>query len=44
MIKTIRLGSCVMVQGLLVRWLPDGRAQVRDGERIYSGTPVQPAA
>ncbi|MEB8388897.1 hypothetical protein OO012_16845 [Rhodobacteraceae bacterium KMM 6894] len=44
MIKTIRLGSCVLVQGIFVKLLPDGRVQVRDGDRVFSGMPVSKAA
>ncbi|MCZ4352044.1 hypothetical protein O4H61_05905 [Roseovarius aestuarii] len=44
MIRTIRLGSCVLVQGIFVKLLPDGRVQVRDGDRVFSGQPVGKAA
>ncbi len=44
MLQTIRLGSCVLVQGIFVKLLPDGRVQVRDGERVYAGHPVSRAA
>ncbi len=44
MMQTIRLGSCILVQGIFVRILPDGRVQVRDGDRIFSGQPVTKAA
>ncbi|WP_281272595.1 hypothetical protein [Roseovarius spongiae] len=44
MLQTIRLGSCVLVQGIFVRLLPDGRVQVRDGDRLYAGMPVSKAA
>ncbi len=40
MLKTIIVGSCVSVQGLLVRQLENGRMIVRVGERLYEGTPV----
>jgi hypothetical protein len=40
MLRTITLGSCVSVQGLLVRSLENGRLVIRVGERIYEGMPV----
>ncbi len=42
MLKTIIVGSCVSVQGLLVRQLENGRMVVRVGERLYEGVPVIP--
>ncbi|SFO94454.1 hypothetical protein [Tranquillimonas alkanivorans] len=43
MLKTITIGSCVSVQGLLVRALEDGRIVVRVGQRMFTGFPVQAA-
>ena len=40
MLRTILLGSCVMVQGVFVRQLADGRIAVRVGSRIFQGIPV----
>ncbi|MGB5559887.1 MAG: hypothetical protein WBN04_17985 [Paracoccaceae bacterium] len=40
MIRTILLGSCVSVQGVFVRKLPNGKIVVRVGDRIYEGVPV----
>ena len=40
MLKTIVLGSCVSVQGVLEKKLPDGRVTVRVGNRIFTGNPV----
>ena len=40
MLRTIVMGSCVSVQGLFVRALPEGRILVRAGGRVYAGTPV----
>jgi len=40
MLKTIVLGSCVSVQGLLVRALPDGKVVVQVGAQIFAGRPV----
>ncbi len=44
MIRTIRLGSCVSVQGIFVKMLSDGRIQIRVGEKLYSGPAVSAAA
>ncbi|WP_425100784.1 hypothetical protein [Tropicibacter sp. S64] len=40
MLRTVILGSCVSVQGLLEKTLPDGRITVRVGDRIFTGLPV----
>ncbi len=40
MVRTITLGSCVSVQGIFVRDLPDGRVVVRVGEREFVGRPI----
>lgn len=40
MLQTISIGSCVSVQGLLVKNLENGRVVVRVGKRIYEGKPV----
>mgnify|MGYP001549430203 CR=1 FL=1 len=40
MLRTIVIGSCVSVQGMLEKTLPDGRIAVRVGTRVYTGTPV----
>lgn len=44
MLRTIALGSAILVQGIYVRTLPDGRIIVRVGGTNYSGTPVVSAA
>jgi hypothetical protein len=44
MLQTVTLGSCVSVQGLLERKLPDGRVTVRVGQIVYTGKPVTKAA
>jgi len=44
MLRTVILGSCISVQGIFVRDLPDGRVQVRVGKKLYSGVPVKAAA
>ncbi len=40
MLRTITIGSCVSVQGLLVRDLADGKIVVRVDDRLYEGRPV----
>ncbi len=44
MLRTIILGSCVLVQGTFVKMLPDGRISVNVDGTIFSGTPVTKAA
>jgi hypothetical protein len=39
-LRTIILGSCVSVQGLLVKKLDNGKIVIRVGDRIYEGMPV----
>lgn len=43
MVRTITLGSCVSVQGVVVRELADGRVIVRVGDREFTGWPVASA-
>ena len=40
MLRTIAIGSCVSVQGLVVGEMPDGRVTVRYGDKNYTGYPV----
>jgi len=40
MLRTIVLGSCVSVQGTLVRTGADGKMSVRVGSQVYTGTPI----
>ena len=40
MLRTISLGSCVSVQGLVVGQLADGKIMVRVDEKTYVGYPV----
>ena len=44
MLRTIKLGTSVFVQGIYVGPLPGGRIQVRVGDETFSGNPVQQAA
>lgn len=44
MLKTIIVGSCMSVQGILEKTLPDGRICVRVGNRVFTGLPVLKAA
>lgn len=40
MLRTIMVGTTIMVQGLFIKELGDGRIQSRVGSRTYSGLPV----
>ncbi len=40
MLKTILLGSCVLVQGTFVKKLADGKIAVKVGDRVFQGQPV----
>ncbi|WP_432448565.1 hypothetical protein [Aliiroseovarius marinus] len=40
MLKTIMLGSRIMVQGRFVKELPDGRLMLRVDGKIHIGWPV----
>jgi len=42
MLRTISLGSCVSVQGVLVGQLADGKIIVRVDEKNFIGYPVGP--
>ncbi len=44
MLRTIILGSCVSVQGIFVKCLPNGRIVVRVGKQYFEGRPVKAAA
>ena len=43
MLRTIQIGTCVSVQGLVVQHLEDGLVVIRVGEKLYRGVPVAPA-
>jgi hypothetical protein len=43
MLRTIQIGSCISVQGLFVRELPDGTVVVRVDAATFAGKPVAPA-
>lgn len=43
MLRTITLGSCVSVQGIVVGQRADGRLMVRVDERVFVGSPVPQA-
>ncbi|MDP4034351.1 MAG: hypothetical protein Q8P60_16160 [Pseudorhodobacter sp.] len=43
MLRTISLGSCVLVQGIVVAQLADGRLIVRVDDKTFVGFPVSPA-
>ncbi|MCC5975792.1 MAG: hypothetical protein JJT81_17325 [Rubellimicrobium sp.] len=40
MFRTIVIGSCVSIQGLLVRTLTDGRVVIQVDGKTYEGVPV----
>lgn len=42
MLRTITMGSCVSVQGLLVGQMSDGRIAVKVDEKTFVGYPVAP--
>jgi hypothetical protein len=42
MLRTITLGSCVSVQGIVVKQLADGKLVVRVDEKTFVGHPVTP--
>ena len=44
MLRTITLGTAVMVQGVFVRALPSGQIVVRVGDQTFTGQPVKEAA
>ncbi len=44
MLRTIALGTSILVQGIYVRTLPDGRMTVRVDDSHFSGYPVAQAA
>ena len=43
MLRTISIGTCVSVQGILVGQTTDGKLIVRVDERTWVGTPVAQA-
>lgn len=40
MLRTIMVGTCISVQGLFVKNLPNGRIAVRVGDKVFQGRPV----
>jgi hypothetical protein len=42
MLRTISLGSCVSVQGMVVAQMSDGKVVVRVDEKTFVGYPVTP--
>ena len=40
MLRTISIGSCVSIQGLLVANLADGKIKISVGEQTFVGHPV----
>ena len=41
MVRTIQIGTCMSVQGFLVRQLDDGRLVIRVDQKVYVGNPVE---
>lgn len=40
MIRTIKIGSCISVQGVFEHMDPSGKIAVRVGDKIFVGKPV----
>ncbi len=40
MLRTITIGSCVSVQGIFIKDMPDGRIAVKVDDTVYAGMPV----
>ena len=40
MLRTIRIGSSLQVQGVMVRCLADGRITVRVDGKLFTGHPI----
>ena len=43
MLRTISLGSCVSVQGVVVAQLANGKLVIRVDDKTFVGYPVSPA-
>ncbi|MEQ6249475.1 hypothetical protein ABMC89_11350 [Sulfitobacter sp. HNIBRBA3233] len=41
MLRTIAIGTCVSVQGIYVKDMPDGRIAVKVDDTVFAGRPVQ---
>ncbi len=41
MLRTIQIGTCMSVQGPVVRHYDDGRVAIRVADRVYVGHPVE---
>jgi len=44
MFRTISLGTCVSVQGKVIKMLKDGRMTVQVGQKLFTGRSVVPLA
>ena len=42
MLRTISVGSCVSIQGLMVGQMADGKIMVKVDEKTFVGYPVTP--
>lgn len=41
MLRTITLGSCVSVQGIFIKDMPDGRVAVKVDDTVFAGKPIR---
>ena len=41
MLRTITIGSCVLVQGLFERQSDSGKIVIRVGEALFEGRPIE---
>ena len=44
MLRTIAIGTAILIQGIFVKALPDGRIVVKLGNETYTGMPVTKTA
>ena len=42
MLRTISIGSCVSIQGLLVGECSDGMIKIKVDDKTYVGRPIEP--
>ncbi|MFC6582403.1 hypothetical protein [Sulfitobacter aestuariivivens] len=40
MLRTITLGTCVSIQGIFVKEMPDGRIVVKVDDAVFAGKPI----
>ncbi len=44
MLRTIAIGTAILIQGIFVKSLPDGRIVVKLDKKTYTGVPVTKTA